>query len=156
MSRKHISDSLKSLSSLKSVSSESEKIQQERKGRIVAPIKRFEDIHAWQKARELTKMIYRETENIPFAKDYPLKDQTRRSSTSIVLKIAEGFGRKTDKEFMQFLVQAHDSSAELQAALYVALDQEYIREEMFTNLYESADEISKMIMGLYNYLAGRK
>jgi len=122
----------------------------------MAAIKRFEDIQAWQKARELAKTIYRETGKIPFANDYPLKDQTRRAAVSIMLNIAEGFGRKTDKEFQQYLVQAHGSSAELQAAFYVALDQSYITEELFTELYESTAEISKMIMGLYNYLAGKK
>jgi four helix bundle protein len=80
-------------------------------------IKKFEDIQAWQKAREFTKLIYSETGKGPFAKDYPLNDQTKRAAISIMLNIAEGFGRKTDKELKQYLVQAHGSCAEVQAAL---------------------------------------
>jgi hypothetical protein len=75
----------------------------------MAAIKRFEDIQAWQRAREFTSMIYQATANGLFAKDYCSKDQTKRAAISIMLNIAEGFGRKTDKEFNQFLVQAHGS-----------------------------------------------
>lgn len=121
----------------------------------MATIKRFEDIQAWQKAREFTCLIYRETSKGPFAKDYSLKDQIIRVTISIMLNIAEGFGRKTDKEFKQFLVQAHGSCAEVQAALYIALDQSYVTEDVFKQLYDSAEEISKMIMGFYNYLSNK-
>ncbi len=119
-------------------------------------IKRFEDILAWKKAREFTSTIYKTTENGHFAKDHCLKDQTRRAAISIMLNIAEGFGRKTDKEFNQFLVQAHGSCAEVQAALYIALDQTYITEERFKTLYSSVDEISRMVMGLHNYFTKKK
>jgi four helix bundle protein len=119
---------------------------------MMATIKRFEDIQAWQKAREFTQLIYAETSKGPFAKDYPLKDQTKRATISIMLNIAEGFGRKTDKELKQYLVQAHGSCAEVQAALYIALDQSYVTKNVFKQLYDFADEISRMLMGLYNYL----
>jgi four helix bundle protein len=119
-------------------------------------IKRFEDIQAWQKAREFTKVIYNVTGNGAFAKDFILKDQIKRAAISIMLNIAEGFGRRTDKEFNQFLVQAHGSCAEVQSALYIALDQSYIPENRFNDLYGSADEISRMVTGFYNYLAKKK
>jgi four helix bundle protein len=127
-----------------------------REGRIVAAFKRFEDIIAWQKARELTKSVYQETSNGAFAKDYSLKDQMRRAAVSIMLNIAEGFGRKTDKEFKQFLVQSHGSCAEVQAALYIAVDQTYISQNTFTTLYNSADEISRMVMGLHKAIGKNK
>jgi len=63
----------------------------------MASIKRFEDIQAWQKAREFTKLIYIATGKGPYAKDYPLNDQTKRAAISIMLNIAEGFGRKQIK-----------------------------------------------------------
>lgn len=122
----------------------------------MASIKRFEDMLAWKKARELTSMIYQTAENGRFAKDHCLKDQTKRAAISIMLNIAEGFGRRTDKEFNQFLVQAHGSCAEVQSALYIAFDQTYISEERFKTLYSSVDEISRMVMGLHNYLAKKK
>ena len=69
-----------------------------------------------------------------------------------MLNIAEGFARKTRREFCQFLVISHGSVAEVQAALYVALDQEYLSELKFKELYGLADETSKMTLGLINYL----
>jgi four helix bundle protein len=121
----------------------------------VAAIKRFEDILAWQKARALTNSIYKETASGAFAKDYSLRDQIRRATVSVMLNIAEGFGRKTDKEFKQFLVQAHGSCAEIQAALYIALDQTYISQQAFQYLYDSADEISRMIIGFHKAIGNK-
>lgn len=69
-----------------------------------------------------------------------------------MLNIAEGFARKTDREFIQFLVVAHGSAAEVQAALYVAFDQGYMTKEQFEALYSKTDETSKLIMGFSNYL----
>lgn len=73
-----------------------------------------------------------------------------------MLNIAEGFGRRTDNEFKQFLVQAHGSCAEVQAALYIALDQSYISKDVFDDLHASAEEVSKLIMGLSMYLSKSK
>lgn len=88
-------------------------------------IERFEDIQAWQKARELVKEVYSVSNDGSFSKDFGLRDQIRRAAVSIMLNIAEGFARKTTREFSQFLVIAHGSAAEVQAALYVAIDQKY-------------------------------
>ena len=64
-----------------------------------------------------------------------------------MLNIAEGFARRTNKEFSQFLFIAHGSTAEVQSALYIAKDQNYISENEFQTLYQDAEEISKMITG---------
>lgn len=85
-------------------------------------INRFEDILAWQKARELTREVYRLSAEGAFARDFGLRDQLRRASVSIMLNVAEGFARRTNREFIHFLGNAHGSAAEVQAALYVALD----------------------------------
>lgn len=119
----------------------------------MAKIERFEDIVAWQKARELVKQVYAISNAGPFSKDFGLRDQIRRAAVSIMLNIAEGFARKTDREFAQFLVISHGSAAEVQAALYVALDQGYLSEPEFKVLYATVDETSKMIMGLSSYLS---
>lgn len=113
-------------------------------------IERFEDIQAWQKARVLAREVYSVSNIGRFAKDFGLRDQIRRAAVSIMLNI--GFARKTSREFIQFLVIAHGSAAEVQAALYVALDQEYLSETEFNQLYALADESSKMILGFINYL----
>ena len=118
----------------------------------MAKIERFEDIQAWQKARELNKKIYDITKNSHFSKDFSLKDQIRRASVSIMANIAEGFGRRSTKEFSNFLNMAHGSAAEVQSHLYVALDQNYITQQVFQMHYDEVDAVSKMIQGFMNYL----
>ena len=86
----------------------------------MATIEKFEDIEAWQKARELTREVYAASNTWLFAKDYGLRDQIRRAAVSIMSNIAEGFERGGDKEFGQFIAQAKGSSAEVRAQLYVA------------------------------------
>ena len=108
-------------------------------------ISRFEDLEIWQQARELTRWVYKLTANGRFSRDYGLKDQMRRASVSIMANIAEGFSRRGDKEFTQFLFVAKSSAAELQSHAYVALDQDYITDTDFKGLYESLDHISRML-----------
>jgi len=118
----------------------------------MAKIERFEDIEAWKKARILVRRVYEFTRVESFRKDYNLIDQMRRSAISIMANIAEGFARRTHKEFINFLGMAHGSAAELQSHLYVALDQNYLLNKDFNELYTSADEVSKLIQGFSNYL----
>src|SRR5215510_9229573 len=101
----------------------------------MATFSRFEDILAWQKAREATKAVYEITAQGDFARDFGLRDQIRKSSVSIMANIAEGFGRRSDKEFSNFLNIAHGSVAETQSHLYVALDLRYIPQTSFSELY---------------------
>ena len=89
---------------------------------LMPMIKTFEDLEAWQKARELTREIYVFSKKGSFAKDYGLRDQIRRACVSIMSNIAEGFERNGDKEFFQFVSVAKGSSGEVRAQLYVALD----------------------------------
>ena len=89
-------------------------------------VERFEDLIAWQKARQLTAEIYRVSAQDDFAKDFGLKDQIRRAAVSVMSNIAEGFDRALRSEFHQFLVIAKASCAEVRSQLYVALDVGYI------------------------------
>ncbi|MGH2575902.1 MAG: four helix bundle protein [Ignavibacteria bacterium] len=118
----------------------------------MARINRFEDLICWQKARLITRDIYKITLNGSFSKDYSLKDQIRRASNSVMLNIAEGFCRKSHKEFKHFLFVAHGSIGEIQSALYIALDQVYISNEVFQNIYNKCEENSKIISGLIKSL----
>jgi len=113
---------------------------------------RFEDIEAWQKARELTKQIYALSNDGQFARDFGLRDQIRRASVSIMSNIAEGFGRGGNKEFAQFLSTAKGSASEVQAQLYVALDANYINQEQFKQLYSETETTARLIGGLLRYL----
>jgi four helix bundle protein len=114
----------------------------------MATFRKFEDILAWQKARQSTRLIYQETIKGEFSKDFDLRGQIRRASISIMANIAEGFGRHSDKEFANFLNIAHGSAYEVQSHLYVALDLNYIARETFDNLYSSMDEICRMLFAL--------
>ena len=122
----------------------------------MATFQKFEDIEAWQRARKLTREIYTISNENPFSKDFGLRDQIRKASVSIMSNIAEGFERGGTKEFMQFLSIAKGSSGELRSQLYVALDQGYLKEEMFDRLLVTALETSRMISGLINYLRKSK
>ena len=120
----------------------------------MATIARFEDILGWQKARQLTAAIYEITGQGVFSKDFGLRDQIRRSSVSIMANIAEGFGRKSDKEFANFLNYAHGSVAETQSHLYVALDLKYLDQTQFDTVYKMLDETSRIIMGFSKHHRG--
>jgi four helix bundle protein len=115
-------------------------------------IERFEDIIAWQRARVLAKEIYASTRIGPFAKDYGLKDQIQRASVSTMSNIAEGFERGGDREFIQFLSNSKGSCGEVKSQLYVALDQSYISNAGFGELYAKADEVSRLVGGFMTYL----
>ena len=117
-------------------------------------VKMFEDIVAWQKARELVRMVYRMTGEGDFARDFSLKDQIRRAAVSVMSNIAEGFSRQTDKEFVQFLYIAKGSVSEIQSQLYVALDLGYAEVEGFNNAYELSSQVAKLITGFIRYLQG--
>jgi four helix bundle protein len=118
----------------------------------MATFKKFEDITAWQRARELTQQIYKLTSTSQFARDFGLKDQIRRASVSIMSNIAEGFERSGTGEFTHFLATAKGSAGEVRSQLYVALDQQYITPDTFAQLNSSVTEISKMVAGLMDYL----
>ena len=118
----------------------------------MATISKFEDIEAWQLAREMTKMIYAISNDGAFARDFGLRDQIRRASVSIMSNIAEGFERGGDKEFFQFVSLAKGSSGEVRAQLYVALDAGYIDQQTFSRLSDMATQINRMLAGLMKYL----
>ena len=119
-------------------------------------IERFEDTQAWQEARILVNMIYDAIEsNKGFTGDYKFTDQIRSAAVSVMSNIAEGFSRRTTKEFGQFLFIAKGSAAEVQSQLYVALDQEYINKEKFDELYTKSDEVARLISGFIRYLLNK-
>jgi four helix bundle protein len=88
--------------------------------------KRFEDLEVWQLSRELVKSIYKLTSGTRFSKDFGLANQIQRSAVSIMSNIAEGFERKSKKEFISFLSIAKGSCGELRSQLYIGLDLSYI------------------------------
>ncbi len=105
-------------------------------------IERFEDIIAWQKARILTIEIYKLFRN---SKDFGFRDQIQRASVSIMNNITEGFERKGDKEFRNFLSIAKGSCGEVRSIVTLALDLGYINEQDFHTLSGLSLEISKIL-----------
>ena len=116
-------------------------------------ITRFEDIEAWKESRKLVKLVYMAINaNENFQKDYRLVNQIQGASVSVMSNIAEGFSRKSNKEFSQFLFISKSSAAEVQSQLYVALDQNYITKKTFQKIYDQAEVVSKLNSGFIKYL----
>jgi four helix bundle protein len=118
----------------------------------MATIERFEDVEAWKKARELTKLVYQVTRSGEFSRDFALRDQIRRSSVSTMSNIAEGFERGGNREFRQFLVVAKGSAGEVRSQLYVALDAGFVMQKQFDDLYGITMDSSRLISGFIKYL----
>lgn len=111
-------------------------------------IERFEDFIAWQKARELTRVVYQITQTGGFARDFALSGQMRRAAISIMSNIAEGFERKGRSEFHQFLSTAKASCAELRSHFYIAIDAAYVDEATFHRTLAMAEEVGRVLGGL--------
>ena len=105
-------------------------------------IERFEDIIAWQRAKELVLGGYGVFEGI---RDYGFKGQIERAAVSIMNNIAEGFERQSNKEFKQFLYISKGSCAEVRSMLHLSKDLNFISEEQAEQLIASTEEISKML-----------
>ena len=112
----------------------------------------YTKIEAWKLADDLTVAVYQCTQAFPREEIYGLTSQLRRASYSVPANIAEGYGRRSDKEFSNFLNIAHGSIAETQSHLYVALDLNYLNQIDFETLYGLFDEGSKMVMSLTKHL----
>lgn len=111
-------------------------------------VQRFEDLIAWQKARELTKLIYEVTNTGNFARDFGLRDQIRNAAVSSMSNIAEGFERGSLAEFQRFLSISKGSCGELRNQLYVALDVGYLEPGVFRSLFDRAVEVGRITGGL--------
>jgi len=111
-------------------------------------IQRFEDLIAWQRARELKREVYRATQKGAFRRDFGLRNQIQRAAVSIVSNIAEGFERSRLTEFHQFLSTAKSSCAEVRSQLYVAMDNEYLDQSLFARLLALAEEVGRILGGL--------
>jgi four helix bundle protein len=115
-------------------------------------IRNFETIESWVKSRDLVKDIYSITRHSEFRKDFSLKDQVRRSAVSIMSNIAEGFDSGSNKSFIRYLNISLGSASEVKSLLYIALDQNYIKETEFNKLHSKCDDIINLIRGFKKYL----
>ncbi len=112
-------------------------------------ITRFEDIIAWQKAKDITNNIYKLFRS---NHDFGFRNQIQRASVSIMNNIAEGFERKSNKELKNFLFIAKGSCAEVRSMLYLAFDLNYIIKPACNELISKTEEISRLLSGFIKSL----
>jgi len=118
----------------------------------VPTIKNFEELIIWQEARKINIKVYSLTKKFPRAELFGLTSQIRRASVSIMSNIAEGFNRRSKKEFISYLIISRGSLFEVQSDLYTALDLNYISKEEFEELYGHSEKIAMSINKLIKYL----
>lgn len=110
----------------------------------------FRELRVWQRAVDLATKIYEKTKTLPKTERYGLTSQMRRCSVSISSNIAEGAGRRSNKEFKHFLDVATGSCYELETQLIISKNLDYLKEESFKSLKAELIKIEKMI---YNLIA---
>ena len=116
-------------------------------------IVRFEDLDCWKETRQLTSKVYEAiNQNPSWKRDLRHCGQIQGAAGSVMANIAEGFVRRSNKEFVQFLFIAMSSAAEVQSHLYIAVDQRYLSKETFESICNQADKTARIISGLIKYL----
>ncbi|MBI3335909.1 MAG: four helix bundle protein [Candidatus Portnoybacteria bacterium] len=111
-------------------------------------IRSFTDLKAWQEGHELVILVYQITKKFPKEEMYSLVDQMRRAASSVTANIAEGFGRHTYKEKIQFYYQAQGSLTELKDHILTAKDVGYINRQDVQRLAEKANSTHRLLQGL--------
>jgi four helix bundle protein len=114
-------------------------------------IRNFKDLKIWQRGVELVKLIYVITNSFPADEKYGLVSQMRRSAVSVPSNIAEGFMRRHNKEYKQFLYIALGSLAELETQIIISKELNFITTE-HSGMLSAIDELNKMTTGLIKCL----
>ncbi len=115
-------------------------------------IESYKDLIAYQKAYEVCLRVYEATRSFPRQETYGLTAQLRRCAVSIPSNIAEGYRRKNRREYLQFLHIASGSCAELETQIRLAKDLQYLKPDNAKQLYESQEEVSRLLGGLIRSL----
>jgi four helix bundle protein len=115
-------------------------------------IRNFKDLKIWQRGIELAKLIYQITSNYPSVEKYGIVSQMRRAAVSFPSNIAEGFMRRHNKEYKQFLHIALGSLAELETQIVISKELFFITTEHCTAVLSCIDELNKMTTGLIKCL----
>jgi len=115
-------------------------------------MKTHKDLIVWQKGIELVKYVYQQTQSFPKEELYGLTSQMRRCAVSIPSNIAEGSGRRSDKELMQFLYIALSSASELETQLIISKELLFMNNEAFEKLSSLNNEVIRLLSALLNTL----
>ncbi len=124
------------------------RIKDLRSNNKLGPIKEFTDLKVWQEGHSLVISVYKITKSFPKTEMYSLIDQMRRSATSITSNIAEGFGRQTYKEKVQFYYLSQGSLTELKNQLLIAKDVGYLNSVKYYNLAQQVSFVHRLLQGL--------
>ena len=111
----------------------------------------FTTLDVWLASRKLTNSIYNITNEFPTSEQFGLINQMRRCAVSIPSNIAEGIGRNSAKGTLVFLYVSRGSLFELETQLYIALDQQFINEEIFNKISDEIQTSKKLLNGFINY-----
>jgi four helix bundle protein len=111
-------------------------------------VKSFEELDVWRKAHELVLAAYRVTAKFPGEERFGVVSQLRRAASSIPANIAEGFGRRSTKDFVRYLEIASGSLEEVRYFLRLGKDLQYLEETEFKSLRGSCDEVGRLLGGL--------
>ncbi|MGO4920590.1 four helix bundle protein [Maribacter spongiicola] len=114
-------------------------------------MKVYTELEVWKESRILVKDIYTMTKSFPKEETYGLTNQLRRCAVSIPSNIAEGCGRRTAADTIQFLHVSRGSLYELETQLFIALDQQYLIKEDFDLIAKQILKCKKLINGFINY-----
>jgi len=115
----------------------------------------YTELDVWINARELVKLVYGLTKSFPKEELYGITNQIRRSAVSVPSNIAEGCGRQSNKETIQFLYIAKGSLYELETQLYLSQDIDYISEEELDSIIRKVTSCKKLINGFINYFKNK-
>lgn len=115
----------------------------------------YRKLDVWKKSIELAVDIYAQTRNFPSEEKFGLTSQIRRSAISVPSNIAEGAGRKSNKEFCHFLNIAYGSSCELDTQLLISMNLGFIKDQELEILTNKITEVQKMIYKLNQKLTER-
>ena len=115
-------------------------------------IRNFKDLKIWQRGIELVKLVYTITNSFPSDEKYGIISQIRRSAVSVPSNIAEGFMRRHNKEYRQFLYIALGSLAELETQIIISKELNFITTDHYTGTLSAIDELNKMTTGLIKCL----
>ena len=119
-------------------------------------IDRFEDLHCWQEARKLVRIVYEATNKGAISRDFDMKSQIRKAAISSMNNIAEGFSRFSKKEFVRFLEISSSSACEVKSVAYTALDLQYWTTETATEVQNKAEDVKSLDLGFIKYLNSKR
>ena len=119
-------------------------------------VRRFEDLLVWQKAMDLTCLVYEFSSKGTWARDHAFADQIHRCAVSISSNIAEGFERNSRPDFRRFLAIAKASCGELRSQIHLALRLQYISKDAHQFAIDMAEDLSMKIGRLRSSIVVRK